>query len=53
MVGVPALVEWDAGPSSRICCPICLAVSERINQGPSRNEMTNAISAAMAARNVM
>jgi len=28
-------------------------VSERINQGPSRNEITNAISAAMAARNVM
>ena len=53
IVGVPALVEWDAGPSSRICWPICLSVRERISHGPRINETASAISAAMAARNVI
>jgi hypothetical protein len=53
MVGVPALVEWEAGPSSRICWPICFSVKVRINQGPNKNEISSDNNAAIAARKVM
>jgi hypothetical protein len=53
IVGVPALTACPAGPSSRIGCFICIAARERMSAGPNMNEMSSAVSAAMAARNVM
>ena len=53
MVGVPALVRWDLGPSSRTDCPIFLLVSQRISGGPKTKEMTSEVIAASTVRSVI
>ena len=53
MVGVPALVRCDLGPSSRTAWPIFFAVSQRITRGPNISEIASAVSAASTARSVM
>ncbi len=53
IVGVPALTWCDFGPSSRIDWPICRRVSSRIMDGPSARARSSAVTAAIAARNVM
>ena len=53
MVGVPALLRWEAGPSGRICWPICKAVRRVINHGPRKNDTLSAMIAAINVRNVM
>ena len=54
MVGVPALARWRAGVSSRIVSPRSAAWrSLRISHGPSRKEMTSAVTGAIAVRKVM
>ena len=54
MVGVPAFVRCRAGVSSRIVSsPCCEPRSRRISHGPSAKEITIAVTAAIAVRNVM
>ena len=53
MVGVPALVRCDFGPSSRTDWPILEAVSLRITSGPVSNDIASAVRQASTARNVM
>ena len=52
MVGVPALIRWVCGPSSRTDWPIFSAVSLRITAGPTMKEMVRAVSVASTARRV-
>ena len=47
MVGVPALVRWPLGPSSRMGWPIRM----RVNQSMSRRVPTSETAMAMAAAN--
>ena len=51
-MGVPAFA-WCAGPISRIGWPTRMRASQRISDGPSRNEMNSAVSVAAPVRNVM
>jgi hypothetical protein len=53
MVGVPAFARWDAGPSLRTTCPICLRLSSRMNHGASTNDSSMAVMVAMMVRNGM
>ena len=53
MVGVPALIRCDCGPSSRTDCPMLYCVSFLIIPGPTRNEITSAVIVASTARSVM
>jgi hypothetical protein len=53
MVGVPALVRCDLGPSSRTAWPIFLAASQRITGGPKTSESSSAVPAASIVRSVM
>ena len=53
IVGVPALAWWDWGPSSRMDWPICRRLSSRIIGPPKASEISSAVTAAIAARNVM
>ena len=53
IVGVPAFVRCDCGPSTRTDCPILYAVSLRIMIGPTTNESTRAVRHASTARSVM
>ena len=43
IVGVPALLWWDCGPSSRMYCPIWNFFSLSMTQGPSTSERTSAV----------
>ncbi len=52
-MGVPALARCDCGPSSRIDWPIWNRFNMRIMRGPSTSEITRAVTAAIAVRNVM
>ena len=53
MVGVPALVRCERGPSSRTAWLILYAVSLRITSGPASSEIASAVSVASTARKVM
>ncbi len=55
MVGVPALVFWcRSGVSSRTeLSPCCIWRSRLISHGPSRKEITRAVTVAIAVRKVM
>ncbi len=53
MVGVPALVRCDLGPSSRTAWPIFLAASQRMTPGPAISEIASAVRAASTVRSVM
>jgi hypothetical protein len=54
MVGVPAFVRCRSGVSSRIVSsPSWSLRSRRMIHGPSAKEMTIAVTAAIAVRNVM
>ena len=53
IVGVPALAWCDLGPSSRIDWPICRFLSSRIIGNPKTSASRRAVTAAIAARNVM
>ena len=53
MVGVPALVRCDLGPSSRTAWPIFLAASQRMTAGPAISEIASAVSAASTVRSVI
>ncbi len=52
-MGVPALARWVLGPSARIDWAIWNFFSSRIVIGPSTSEITRAVTAAIAVRNVM
>src|SRR6185437_1421660 len=53
MVGVPVLMRWLRGPSSRTACPILYVVRRRIIAGPTMKEMSSELSAASTTRSVM
>ena len=53
MVGVPALVRCERGPSSRTAWPILYAVSLRITYGPRISDTASAVRQASTARSVM
>jgi len=53
MVGVPALMKWAWGPTSRMFWPTDRRRRVRMNQGPRSIEIRSAVTAAMAARKVM
>jgi hypothetical protein len=52
IVGVPALVRCDLGPSSRTAWPIFLAASQRITGGPNNSDNSSAVPAASMVRSV-
>ena len=52
MVGVPCLVRWVWGPSSRTCWPTLSSRSRRMIHGPSRKLTRRAVITAPALRNV-
>ena len=54
MVGVPALLRCRSGVSSRMVSPPRWSARSRpISQGPRTNEITIAVTVAMAVRKVM
>ncbi len=53
MVGVPAFLACDCGPSSRIDWRICSSVSRRMSRGPMTSDTTRAVRPATRVRNVM
>ena len=55
MVGVPAFVFWwRSGVSSRTDePPCCISRSRAISHGPRMNEITSAVTVAIAVRKVM
>ncbi len=46
MVGVPALLKCDCGPSLRITWPALRSVRRRIVAGPNTSDTNSAVSAA-------
>ena len=52
MVGVPALLRCDLGPSSRTACPIWFSTSRRIIVGPTISVMASEVSTLRMPRNV-
>ena len=52
MVGVPALVRWVSGPSSRTTCPTWCCCSLRIMSGPIRSDSPSAVTVLTTVRNV-
>ena len=50
MVGVPFLPAWLAGPSSRITSPSWRSRARRMNQGATKNVISNAVSVARPIR---
>ena len=53
MVGVPALVRCDFGPSSRTDWPILYSVSLRMSIGPKLQQIASEVIIASTARSVM
>ena len=49
MVGVPALLKCDSGPSGRTTWPICLDCRARMNQGYKLNVSSIAVIVARGA----
>src|SRR6266536_3121604 len=50
MIGVPCLVTWCSGPSSRIVCPYSLRRRKAMKRGPARIEISIAASPAIRTR---
>ena len=53
MVGVPAFIWCDFGPSSRMYWPALMRRIRSISHGPKMKEMMSAVRAAHAVRKVM
>src|SRR2546421_6287801 len=50
MIGVPCLVTWCSGPSSRIVCPSSLRRKKAMKRGPARMEISIATRPAIRTR---
>src|SRR5256885_5479345 len=50
MIGVPCLVTWCSGPSSRIVCPYSLRRRKAMKRGPTRIEISIAARPAIRTR---
>src|SRR4029077_8331543 len=50
MIGVPCLVTWCSGPSSRIVCPYSLRRRKAMKRGPTRIEIRIAARPAIRTR---
>src|SRR6478672_7861720 len=50
MIGVPCLVTWCSGPSSRIVCPYSLRRRKAMKRGPARMEISIAARPAIRTR---
>src|SRR5437660_2221311 len=50
MIGVPCLVTWCSGPSSRIVCPYSLRRRKAMKRGPARIEISIAARPAIRTR---
>jgi hypothetical protein len=53
IVGVPAFLKWDVGPSSLIGCPTCISFNFLIIHGPIIRQIRSAVSEAYIVLKVM